>query len=69
MSPASVEIWTVALGVPPQRFNFVSVNLSHMILEVEAVVHRELLVWSLAEKKSNINLSNLNFITNYLILS
>ena len=51
MSPASVEIWTVALGVPPQRFNFVSVNLSHRILEVEAVVHREVLVWSLAEKK------------------
>ena len=51
MSPASVEIWTVALGVPPQRFNFVSVNLSHRILEVEAVVHREVLVWSLAKKK------------------
>ena len=49
MFPASVEIWAVALGVPPQRFNFIIVNLSHRILEVETVVHREVLVWALAE--------------------
>jgi hypothetical protein len=51
--PPSVEIWAVYLGVRPRRFDFVGVNSSLRILEVETVVYREVLVPALAEKKVN----------------